>query len=72
MEPGVFTAAENFKRDLFLNLYREGGENLTFVCLLLPPKREIKNCLTLAVYFLRLETPGLPSFLPALSLSWFS
>ena len=36
-------ATQNFKRNLFLNFYREGGKNLTLVCLLLPLKREIKK-----------------------------
>ena len=31
---------QNFKRNLFLSLYREGGKNLTLVCFLLPLKRE--------------------------------
>ena len=35
---------QNFKRNLFLNLYREGEKNLTLmVCFLLPLKRERKN-----------------------------
>ena len=55
-------ATQNFKRHLFLKLYREGEKNLTLaVCFLLPLKREIKKCLTLAAYFLLLETPGLPA-----------
>ena len=55
-------ATQNFKRNL-LNLYREGKKNLTLVvCFLLPLKREIKkNPLTLAAYFLCLETPRLPA-----------
>ena len=35
-------ATENFKRNLLLTLYREGGKNLTLVCFLLPFNREIK------------------------------
>ena len=61
MEIGVVMATQNLKRNLFLNLYREGEKNLTLVCFLLPLKREIKNSLTLAAYFLPLETPGLPA-----------
>ena len=34
------------------------------VCFLLPLKGEIKICLMLAAYFLRLETPGLPACYP--------
>ena len=36
-------ATQNFKRNLFLNLYRDEEKNLTLVCFLLPLKREIKN-----------------------------
>ena len=58
-------ATQNFKRNLFLNLYREEEKkNLTLVCFLLPLKREIKKCLMLAAYFLPLETPGLPACYP--------
>ena len=56
-------ATQNFKRNLLLNLYREGEKNLT-VCLLLILNREIKKCLTLAAYVLRLETPDLPACYP--------
>ena len=63
MEPGVIMATQNFKRNLFINLYRE-GKNLTLVCFPLPLKRETKNCLTLEAYFLHLETPGLPACYP--------
>ena len=38
-------ATQNFKRNLLLILYRDGEKNLTFVCFLLPLKREIKKCL---------------------------
>ena len=31
MEPGVVMATQNFKRNLFLNLYREGEKFLTLV-----------------------------------------
>ena len=55
--------AQNFKRNLFLNSYREGEKTLTLVCFLLMLKRD-KKCLTLAVYFLCLETPGLPACYP--------
>ena len=40
------------------------NKNLTLVGFLLPLKRENKNCLTLAAYFLCLETPGLPACNP--------
>ena len=64
MEPGVIMATQNFKRNLFLNLYRGGGKkNITLVCFLLLLKREIKN-VTLAAYFLRLETPDFPACYP--------
>ena len=56
-------ATQYFKRNLFLNLYREGGKkNVSLVssCHL----RERKRCLTLAAYFLCLETPGLPTCYP--------
>ena len=58
-------ATENFKRNLLLILCGE-GKNLTLVvCFLLPLKGEIKKkCLTLAAYFPRLETPGLPVCYP--------
>ena len=55
VEPGVIMATQNFKRNLFLR-----GKNVTLVCFFLPLKREIKKRLTLAAYFLHLETPGLP------------
>jgi len=42
VEPGVIMATQNFKRNLFLYLYRE-GEKITLVCFLLPLKRKIKN-----------------------------
>ena len=42
MEPGVIMATQNFKRNLFLYLYREGGK-ITLVCFLLLLKREIKK-----------------------------
>ena len=50
-------AAENFKRNLFLNLYREGGKNLTLVCFLLP---------------LTAAAPGspIPGILQARTLEW--
>ena len=50
------------RETFFLNLYREGEKNLTLVvCFLLPLKREIKKCLTLAAYVLSL---GTLAFLP--------
>ena len=65
VEPGFIMATQNFQRNLFLNLYREGEtKSVTLVCFLLPLKREIKKCLTLAAYFLCLETPGLSACYP--------
>ena len=63
MEPGVIMATQNFKRNLLLTLYREGGKkNLALVvCFLLPLKREVKKSLTLAAYVLSL---GTLAFLP--------
>ena len=64
MEPGVIMATQNFKGNLFLNLYRE-GEKLFNICLFPPAAKERdKKCLTLAAYFLCLETPGLPACYP--------
>ena len=57
-------ATQNFKRNLLLNLYREGEKNVTLVSFLLPLKREIKKRVTLAAYSLSLETPGLPACYP--------
>ena len=43
VEPGVIMATQDFKRNLFLNLYREGEKNPTLVvCFFLLLKREIK------------------------------
>ena len=39
-EPGVIMETQSFKRNLFLNLYREGEKNVTLVCFFLPLKRE--------------------------------
>ena len=61
MEPGVVMATQNFKRNLFLNLYRKEEKNLTLVCFLLLLKREIKMLKNVAAYFLCLETPALPA-----------
>ena len=44
---------------------------ISLVCFLLLLKREIKKCLTLAAYFLRLETTGLPACFPLISLLFF-
>ena len=53
-------ATQNFKRNP-LNLYREGKNIAT----LFPPATwEREKCLTLAGYFLRLETLGLPACYP--------
>ena len=43
---------------------REGEKNVTLVYFFLPLTGEIKKCLTLAAYFHRLETPGLPAYYP--------
>ena len=56
-------ATQYFKRNL-LNVYREGKNMASFLLLL---KRE--KTLTLAGYFLRLETPGLPACYPLTSLA---
>ena len=56
-------ATQNFKRNLFLSLYGEGVKNVALVCFLLPLRRE-KKCLTLAAYFLHVETPDLPACYP--------
>ena len=65
VEPAVIMATQNFKRNLLLILYRKGKKNLTLVvCFLLPLKRDIKHCLTLAAYFLCLETPSLLACYP--------
>ena len=62
VEPGVIMETQSFKRNLFLNLYREGEKNVTLVCFFLPREREKERererererekCLTLAAYFL--------------------
>ena len=57
-------ATQNFQRNLLLNLYQEGGKNVTLICFLRLLKRERKKRLTLAAYFLCLETPGLPACYP--------
>ena len=36
VEPGVIMATQDFKRNLFLNLYREGGKKSN-TCSLFPP-----------------------------------
>ena len=57
-------ATQNFKGNLFLNLYRE-GEKLFNICLFPPAAKERdKKCLTLAAYFLCLENPDLPACYP--------
>ena len=54
-------ATQYFKRNLLLNLYREGKN----IASLFPPgAQERQKCLTLAGYFLCLETPGLPAHYP--------
>ena len=63
--PGGGMATQYFKRNL-LNLYREGKN----IASLFPPgAQEREKCLTLAGYFLCLETPGLPACYP---LMWFT
>ena len=56
-------ATQNFQRNLLLHLYQDGEKKpqpSLVSCLL----RERKKRLTLAVYFLCLETPGLPACYP--------
>ena len=57
-------ATQNFKRNFLLILYREGKKFDT--CSLFPPAAygRDKKYLTLAAYFLHLETPGLPACYP--------
>ena len=56
-------ATQTFQRNL-LNLYGEGGKNVTLVCFLWLLERERKKRLTLAAYSLCLETPSLPACYP--------
>ena len=57
-------ATQNFQRNLLLHLYQDGEKKTAALFgLLLRLKREKKR-LTLAVYFLCLETPGLPACYP--------
>ena len=64
-----FSSVQPLSRVRLFNFVQRRTKNLTLVvCLLLPLKGEIKKCLALAAYFLRLETPGLPACYP-LSLS---
>ena len=63
-------ATQHFKRNLLLNLYREGKTYRWFVS---SCAKEREQCLALAAYFLRLETPGLPACFPLISfhnISW--
>ena len=67
-------ATQDFKRNLLLNLYREG--KISLLCFLLPLKRE-KKCLTVAGYFLHLEIPGPPACYPLIMVessvkTWFT
>ena len=50
VEPGVVMATQNFKRNLFLNLYREGGKYNTSSLFLLLLKREIKKSDTCCLF----------------------
>ena len=43
VQPGVIMATQNFKRNIFLNLCKEGEKNITLVYFLLLLKREMKN-----------------------------
>ena len=47
VEPGTIMATQNFKRNLFLNLYREGEKNLILVvsfCLLREREKISDTC----------------------------
>ena len=67
-EPGVIMETQSFKRNLFLNLYREGEKNVTLVCFFLPLKRERKKKMSdTCSLFPILETPGLPDCYPLTS-----
>ena len=60
-------ATQYFKRNLFLNLYREGEKiyhQFVSSCCLRERLKKKKKSLTLATYFLCLETPGLPACYP--------
>ena len=61
-------ATQNFKKPLFKFVYRRGKNITLVVCFLLPLKRKIKKCLTLAAYFLLLDTSGLPACYPLITL----
>ena len=65
MEPGVIMATQYFKRNLFKFVLRREYIYiyLSLVCFLLQLKKD-KKCLTLAAYFLYLQTPGLPACYP--------
>ena len=57
-------ATQNFKRNLLI-LYREGKKKSGTYSFFPPAAEETeKNCLTLAVYFLRLGPPSLPACYP--------
>ena len=56
-------ATQNFKTNLFLNLYREGEKNITLICFLLLLKREVKNVYTYSL-FPPFGDPGLPACYP--------
>ena len=58
-------------REISFYICIEKEKKITLVCFLLPLKREIKKCLTLAAYLLHLETPGLPACYPLIPLFSF-
>ena len=67
-QTGVSCIAGGF----FTNWAIRETKNLTLVvCFLLLLKRERKKCLTLAAYFLHLETPSLPIYYPLVPLFSF-
>ena len=70
----VFMGAENFKRNLFLNLYREGEKNLTlvyFLLLLTAAAKSLQSCPTLCDP-IDGSPPGspVPGILQARTLEW--
>ena len=70
VEPGVIMETQSFKRNLFLNLYREGEKNVTLVCFFLPREREREREREMSdacSLFPLLETPGLPDCYPLTS-----
>ena len=57
-------ATQNFKRNLLLNLYREGKKYISLVCFLLPLKREIKNTWPLQPISIIWRPPSVPVCYP--------